>query len=179
MHLSFPVLSENKIFPSLFKLSAAPASAAVVTYRQNSQCLGLNFHRENNCVCNLSISFSFFIRLITNFTTTSILAQETHHSTKIRTLPYFLCLILGKFYPPRIRTKRSSGICVYTVPDKFLSAQVHNLYAFVAVRVFVRIKEQTVVRIGRYRVNASPIRTETLVRHRVNGVQMSFVLHCH
>ena len=101
MHLFFLVLPQNKIFSSMFKLSSALASAAVVTYRQNSQCWGLNFHRENNCACNsLSISFSFLIRLITNFTTTSILAQETRHSTKTKTLPCLLCLILGKFYPP-------------------------------------------------------------------------------
>ena len=100
MHWSFLVLPQNKIFSSSFKLSSAPASAVVVTYRQNSQCWALNFHRENNYVCNsLSISF-FLIRLITNFTTTSILAQETRHSTKIQTLPHLLCLILRKFYPP-------------------------------------------------------------------------------
>ena len=68
-----------------------------------------------------------------------------------------------------IRTKRSSGICVYTVPDKFLSVQVHNLYAFVAVQVFVRINEQIFVRIGRYRVNASPIRTKTCTDKNLSG----------
>ena len=61
------------------------------------------------------------------------------------------------------------GAGVYTVPDKFLSVQVHNLYAFVAVQVFVRINEQIFVRIGRYRVNASPIRTKTCTDKNLSG----------
>ena len=99
--LVLPGLSQDGIFSSLFDLSSAPVSAAVVTCRQNSQCSRMNLAGKNNCVCyQLPISFSFLIRLITCFTTISILAQETRPSTKTQTLPYLRRLIWRKFYPP-------------------------------------------------------------------------------